>query len=55
MQTKVINYRRIGMSYKQIAGALKISQSTVKYHLFVVFAKTGAHSTIEAIYLAGLS
>ena len=39
---------KLGLTTKEIAGQLRISQSTVNYHLTNIYRKLGAHSRVEA-------
>lgn len=52
-QARVLDCRKIGMTYKEIASDLAISINTVRYHIRVILAKTGARSSAEAILLVG--
>lgn len=46
---EVLNLLSQGLSNRQIAGQLQISEHTVKFHISAVFAKLGAASRTEAV------
>lgn len=48
-ETEVIAAARIGLTNKEIATRLGISQNTAAFHLANIYRKLGAHSRVEAI------
>ncbi|HKV38735.1 MAG TPA: LuxR family transcriptional regulator [Blastocatellia bacterium] len=48
-EAEVLNLLAAGMGNKQIAGLLKISEHTVKFHITSIFNKLGASSRAEAV------
>ncbi len=52
-QLSVLDLRAQGRSYKEIAAALGISMSTVKFHVSQVLRRTGTQSTLEALFRLG--
>ena len=52
-ETRVLELLRSGLSNKQIARAIGISEQTVKYHLKNVYGKLGAVGRTHAVALAG--
>ena len=50
-QSEVLRMLADGLSNKEVAWQLQISEHTVKYHLSSVFGKLGAGSRTEAVML----
>lgn len=51
-EDEVLQLLAEGLSNRQIAGRLDISEHTVKFHLSAIFAKLGAASRVEALRVA---
>jgi DNA-binding CsgD family transcriptional regulator len=51
-ESEILELIQTGSSYKQVADRLHISVNTVSNHLANVRQKLGAHSVIEALFLA---
>lgn len=50
-ESRVLDCRRRGLSYKEVAQEMKLSFHTVKTHMRKVLEKLSARSTSEAIYI----
>jgi DNA-binding NarL/FixJ family response regulator len=48
-EREIADYARRGLSNKQIALALKISEGTVKAHLHSVFSKLGVTGRVQLV------
>jgi DNA-binding NarL/FixJ family response regulator len=51
-ETQVLELVADGLSNKRIAGALGVSDETVKFHLASIFGKLGASNRTDAVQLA---
>lgn len=51
-ESQVLDLLAKGMSNKMIAGSLRISDETVKFHLAAIFGKLGASNRTDAVRLA---
>jgi DNA-binding NarL/FixJ family response regulator len=51
-QTEILTLLSEGMSNKEIASTLKLTEGTVKNHVFTIFSKLGVHNRIRAIVKA---
>lgn len=52
-ESRVLELLRDGLSNKQIARAITVSEQTVKYHLKNLYLKLGAHGRAHAVALGG--
>ena len=48
-ETQILNLVRDGLTGKEIAAGLDISQNTVKFHLANILYKTGAVNSTQAV------
>ncbi|MDQ1699331.1 MAG: two-component system, NarL family, response regulator YdfI [Frankiaceae bacterium] len=51
-QRRVLRDAALGMTAKEIAGDLSISERTVKWHLANIYRRLGVHSRTEAVVVA---
>jgi DNA-binding NarL/FixJ family response regulator len=52
MQLKVLHSLSRGMTYKQIAASLQVSESTVRSHLHKTYKRLGVVDRAQAVLLA---
>ena len=52
-QKEVLSYLQKGLSNREIAGRMALSEATVKVHLSAIFRTLGVHSRTEAVVRAG--
>jgi DNA-binding NarL/FixJ family response regulator len=50
-ETEVLQFLALGLANKEIAGRMKISEHTVKFHVASILGKLGASSRTEAVML----
>jgi DNA-binding NarL/FixJ family response regulator len=50
-ETEVLQFLALGLANKEIAGRMKISEHTVKFHVASILGKLGASSRTEAVTL----
>jgi DNA-binding CsgD family transcriptional regulator len=51
-EREVLEWLGQGLSNRQIAGRLNISEHTVKFHVSAIYAKLGVRSRAEAVRVA---
>jgi DNA-binding CsgD family transcriptional regulator len=50
-EKRILDFRARGMTYKEIAVALDITENTVAFHVSNILRKTAARTSAEAVFV----